>query len=477
MNFWPDETNCPERIDQDNEVLGARRRGRAITVTVLESSHRWKAHCLFVAEWVSLREVKALQGVCMLVSMQSEAIRGTSVRFGCISLIRPLASSSSALLFKNCSSRSQIIPLSFLLVFHPRICLFFHNGCLCVEHCPLTLKLRIYPRIVWTPSSKSGFAHGDFCFSVHFCLPSFSLFDAIENQSLPLGRRARRWKGVVHDLWLERGRGYRHSFITSFIAAFGAVITESENSRFLLIIHPSISLFRISCNKPRRRNNAKNHKEWNTLDTSLTSLILSTLKLFVGEKLRGRNSHDTWKNSQPCKWVPCGNVTDLHPATATLHSFGIASVLWKSGNVVICHAQGTCHRTTNVPFQKYQELVGRLKWAQEICIHQCPQHGHRAWGHWCSFDSSPSGCHTLAASHDIVVILTTDWLQRRLLWTTPSTGLMECHNPGFKLHSHSSPDLVWTEISSGRTKTTSNLVWLSTRCLPRCLSESLALPP
>ena len=49
------------------EVLVARRRGRSITVTVLNSSHRWRA---FVAEWVSVKEMKALQGACMRTSMK-----------------------------------------------------------------------------------------------------------------------------------------------------------------------------------------------------------------------------------------------------------------------------------------------------------------------------------------------------------------------------------------------------------------------
>ena len=34
-----------ERIDQDKDVLDARRPGRSRTVTVLDSSHRWRANC------------------------------------------------------------------------------------------------------------------------------------------------------------------------------------------------------------------------------------------------------------------------------------------------------------------------------------------------------------------------------------------------------------------------------------------------
>ena len=37
--------NRMERLDQDKEILDARRRGRAITVTDLGSSHSWKAFC------------------------------------------------------------------------------------------------------------------------------------------------------------------------------------------------------------------------------------------------------------------------------------------------------------------------------------------------------------------------------------------------------------------------------------------------
>ena len=38
-------TNRMERSDQDKEVPDARRRRRSITVAVLDSSHRWRAHC------------------------------------------------------------------------------------------------------------------------------------------------------------------------------------------------------------------------------------------------------------------------------------------------------------------------------------------------------------------------------------------------------------------------------------------------
>ena len=198
-----------------------------------------------------------------------------------------------------------------------------------------------------------------------------------------------------------------------------------------LIIHPSMSLFRSSCNKPRRNALPKNKKKWNTLDTSLTSLIFSTLNCFCWVKKRGRNSHDTWKNSQ---MVSIGIVTDLHPATTTSHNF------------VSSHQERAFKKKSRTRWPN--QMNSKLPSTWEICIHQCPQHGHRAWGHWSSFDNTPSGCDTLAASHDIVVILTTDWLQRRLLWTTPSTNLMEYHNLGFQLHSHSSPDFVRTEISA-----------------------------
>ena len=214
----------------------------------------------------------------------------------------------------------------------------------------------------------------------------------------------------------------RHSSLHSSLSS------QKWELKIPLIIHPS--MFRSSWNKPRRWRIAKNHEKWNTLDTSLTSLIFSTLNYFCWVKKRGRNSHDTWKNSQ---MVSIGIVTDLHPATTTSHNFKKSRTRWPN------------------------QMNSKLPSTWEICIHQCPQHGHRAWGHWSSFDNTPSGCDTLATSHDIVVILTTDWLQRRLLWTTPSTNLMECHNLGFQFHSHSSPDLVWTEISSARTRTTSNL--------------------
>ena len=268
------------------------------------------------------------------------------------------------------------------------------------------------------------------------CPSVCSLFDAFQNRSLPLRDEQedeKAWCVVceLKEVVATATHSSQHSSLHSLLSEQNVRIEDSPH-------HPSFHV-------------QKFVKQTTTLTHCQKS---SKVKFYFyrGRKNAGK-THMT--RGKILIWCPLG-FTDLHPATTTSHNF------------VSSHHERVFKKKSRTRWPN--QMNSKLPLTSKFCIHQCPQHGLRAWGLWSSFDNTPSGCDTLAASHNIVVILTTDWLQRRLFWTTPSTNLMECHNLGFQFHSHSSPDLVWTEMSSARTRTTSNLVWLSTR-------SSLALSP
>ena len=58
-----------ERVDQDNGILETGGRCRSVVSRALCSSCKMEGIMTVVAEWFSLEEMKALQGVCVLTSV------------------------------------------------------------------------------------------------------------------------------------------------------------------------------------------------------------------------------------------------------------------------------------------------------------------------------------------------------------------------------------------------------------------------